>query len=353
MNWYKIAKRDFEYNEEIQSLWRDLLRDEMERSGISFDTENDDVVADKEIDMGNIGNHAKTVVYAELRSAGGDWQCPTYYFRCQEFYKHDEDSTFSIGIKFIVIPENNPNLSDPDDSGKAYPRDNAEFDCEYCDDKKIWKDLEVFAKGRLEGYYKQYLEYDGDTSFGETGTVRDLTSSYGREKTAASQKAMENGNHEEITDYPNFKQEQVTWSFGDYKRWVIDAYEISCRYTKTRELIVLTLNAWNWHNGIMVCEEFWKYGTDEESVARSDFDKLKHVVAETHKKFTDGDFEEAPNSIITRYLIVNTWDAIDRSRLAKTNIPHINYARQKAEYSTDWRSSIYGTRYPNNESTGF
>ena len=68
--------------------------------------------------------------------------------------------------------------------------------------------------------------------------------------------------------------------------------------------------------------------------------------------YTRGDMYQSPNCMMFATMRKAFWN-IDRENLAKTNIPHINYARQKADYEGDWRSSIYGNRYPTGATSGF
>lgn len=150
----------------------------------------------------------------------------------------------------------------------------------------------------------------------------------------------------------SFKQDEWSHTFGDYQRWVIDAYEVRLYKTKTDTKISISLNIWNGHNGEMTFQEFWKYDTNEESKASSAYKKMISASEEVAKEFTSGDKKDSPNNQIAAALRSKLWE-IDREHLAKSNIPSINYSRQKASYEKDWRSSIYGNRYPTGDTTGF
>lgn len=150
----------------------------------------------------------------------------------------------------------------------------------------------------------------------------------------------------------SFKQDEWGHSFGDYQRWVIDAYEVRLFKTKTPRLIAISLNIWNSHLGEMTFQEFWKYGLNEESKAGSAYKKMITVAEDVTKQFTSGEDHDAPNNQIANVLRKRLWE-VDREHLAKSNIPSVNYSREKATYVEDWRSSIYGNRYPTEETSGY
>jgi len=74
----------FDYGNLAKEEWRELLRDAQEEQGISFDTENDDATAQRAITLDQQkGAVSKPRFNCEMRRAGGDWQVPVVYFRCQ------------------------------------------------------------------------------------------------------------------------------------------------------------------------------------------------------------------------------------------------------------------------------
>lgn len=149
-----------------------------------------------------------------------------------------------------------------------------------------------------------------------------------------------------------FSQTEHGYYLGDHQRWVLDTYEVRLFLTKTKEKISISLNVFHYHLGMMMFQDFWKYGLDEEAKAKSSFSKMKAKADEIKDLFTSGDDFNSPNLNIANHLRTEFWE-IDREHLAKSNIPHINYSRQKATYEKDWRSSIYGNRYPTGETSGF
>lgn len=151
-----------------------------------------------------------------------------------------------------------------------------------------------------------------------------------------------------------FKQDEWSHYFGDYQRWVIDAYEVRLFKTATDKQITISLNVWSGHVGEMTFQEFWKYDVNQSSKANSAYSEMKKIAQEVVDNFTKGENFEAPSHLIASTLRTKLWD-VDREALvkARSNIPFINYARQKATYEADWRSSLYGNRYPTGDSSGF
>ena len=121
MNWYKIAKdnkdnEEFSYGEEIRTLWNRLLKKEMDRVNIHFDLENNDgyEVKTKNLDFTGRDGQEQFRIKANICWAGGDWESPICYFRCQiesRSYYNDEWGNWSPMVKTIIIPKKaNKNL---------------------------------------------------------------------------------------------------------------------------------------------------------------------------------------------------------------------------------------------------
>jgi hypothetical protein len=151
---------------------------------------------------------------------------------------------------------------------------------------------------------------------------------------------------------PDFDQKVWSFTTGDYQRWVIDTYETRLYLTKTAKMVVISLNIWNWHNSTMVFQDFWKFKVSEETKAKTVFANMIKAAQTVLEKFMGGENSDTPNNLLFPSLRTACWN-VNRDNLAKTNIPHINYARQKGNYESDWRKSLYGNRYPTGETSGF
>lgn len=118
----------FKYGAVQGEMWRKLLNAARDEHGIDFDTENDEDVGQESITIGQ--GHTACTFNCELRIAGGDWQFPTAYFRCQLV----DGICDSIGMTelnsyFIFIPskdQGNKNLIKDGDGWRAMEEDDVE-----------------------------------------------------------------------------------------------------------------------------------------------------------------------------------------------------------------------------------
>lgn len=151
-----------------------------------------------------------------------------------------------------------------------------------------------------------------------------------------------------------FKQDSWGYDFGDYQRWIIDGYEVKVFMTSMPRQNTVSMQVYNWNNGTMRFQQFWRYGgsSENETHCRKTYNKVIEACKEVIDLFTEGENEQAPNVLIVSYLRKRTLE-IDREAIARSNVPHINYALDKAEYGEDWRSNIYGNRYPTTATDGF
>jgi Zn-dependent oligopeptidase len=135
--------------------------------------------------------------------------------------------------------------------------------------------------------------------------------------------------------------------FGDIQRYIYDAYDCSVYLSKlANEKITVSVSMTHMQFGHIMYQDFWRFGVKEESEARSTYKKVKAVVSEMFEKFRSNDI---PNNLIHSH-IREAVRFIDAHRKPTSRIPFVDWAReQKGE--DDWRSSIYGTRYP--KSDGF
>lgn len=171
----------FDYSDLIRGFWDKLLYDERDRLKISFNTENDSPVDDPRYiaieKEQKSGDHIRKYrLYAQLMCAGGDWENPIYYFRCQVdtktyFDNQDEWSdTWSKGEYLLIhIPsmkDGNKNLRKLDEKKWEYGlTDNSEddgYDFKSKDIKKLWEDLEKKVPQRVTEFFEESCDYDID-----------------------------------------------------------------------------------------------------------------------------------------------------------------------------------------------
>ncbi len=152
MNWYKIAKTKskFNFSRQIKDIWRQLILDAQDKFRILFDLENDDNITDEKtitIDGTKDISGKPYKIIAQLCQAGGDWQNPVAYFRCQI------DSSFPKS--FVFIPSNkegNNNLvSTMKNSRYNFVASDHKHDNEQeIDERKCWKALKDYVTKNIE-----------------------------------------------------------------------------------------------------------------------------------------------------------------------------------------------------------
>ena len=135
---------------------------------------------------------------------------------------------------------------------------------------------------------------------------------------------------------------------GDFQRWVVDALEVKAFMMETPYKIAISVNIYNGHISEMMAQEFWRFKKSEKSLAKSVFKKLCAKMQDIIEEFKD---TESPNNLVHAYFR-SELRKIDSEHLPKTNVPSINYSMD-VPYEPDWRSTLYGNRYPTRETSGF
>lgn len=144
-------------------------------------------------------------------------------------------------------------------------------------------------------------------------------------------------------------QDEWVVNLGDFQRAPTDAYQCFIHVSETNYKISVCISIMTQHTGTMMLQMFWKYGLDERSAAQKTYNKLKSMVADIVEEIA---MNEAPSSLFEG-MVRSDCGKVDIEHIAKTNIPHINWT-QDVKYERDWRSSLYGNRYPGpSETNGF
>jgi len=179
MKIYRIAKTvsEFSFHQELDSLWNNLLRQEMEKSNIHFDLENNEPceVKTRQINW-SPDDDSEFRIKAQICWAGGDWEASICYFRCQIDRRHYFDRKKSWGrwnsfIKTIIIPiKNNINLVKGKD---GYVANDADNDEKRDSDKALWDEMVTLAEKRLKAYWQAYTN-DGYLDHENTNCIRNL-----------------------------------------------------------------------------------------------------------------------------------------------------------------------------------
>ncbi len=140
-------KDDFDYSELAKVKWRELVGDAQDKYRISFDLENDDGVKFRDIEIPQtFWDFTKCKFRCELRQAGGDWQSPIFYFRCQL----KDGYAFDVGkygnSMFVFIPGKEGNIHLAKTSKGEWTAPNHEEDEREPDEKKCWHLLEKYLR---------------------------------------------------------------------------------------------------------------------------------------------------------------------------------------------------------------
>ncbi len=150
----KKEKDFFDYSHMTEDMWRKKVSEEQDEVKIDFDLENDYEVAQREITVEqDHWDTTKCKFSCELRSAGGDWESPVYYFRCQlkdGFAKRRGKSLYrSMSSHFVYIPgqdEGNQHLVKHKEHFGA-PDSNAKAEGQ---ETKVWKSLKAHLKKMVD-----------------------------------------------------------------------------------------------------------------------------------------------------------------------------------------------------------
>jgi len=136
-------------------------------------------------------------------------------------------------------------------------------------------------------------------------------------------------------------------TFGDVQRYIYDAYTARVFITNlANEKITVSVSLVMIQTGHTMWQDFWRYDISEVALARATFKKVSDI---TGKIFDEFRYNDIPNPMLHSYLR-EALRHIDLKHKPKSRIPSVDWAREH-DGVTDWRSSIYGNRYP--KSDGF
>lgn len=137
------SKEDFSYNHIARDLWFDLVKKTCDKLKIYFDLENDDAVGSIYRMNVKISDKESMTFSIKLCQAGGDWQLPTNYFRCQllksnvygkgDLIINDNSIGTYKDSYFVLLPPHGHGNYFVSKNGKSYPGENNK------EDEKAWK----------------------------------------------------------------------------------------------------------------------------------------------------------------------------------------------------------------------
>lgn len=136
--------------------------------------------------------------------------------------------------------------------------------------------------------------------------------------------------------------------FGNFQRYVCDSQTIKIFLTKTNEKYAVSLITTHTYLGTAGWSIFWTFTLDQKKEAEQVYDKVSEISRETAEEFVK---KEIP-TVLLHAVLRQKFKHLERGDVVRTNIPTINYSYD-LDYETDWRKSIYGTRYPTYKEVSF
>ncbi len=173
----EYEKEFFTYNTISSDMWYELIKEAKKEQKIFFDLENNESKKQqrtiKILDKKDTPPTNEYIFNCELFTAGGDWEVPVNYFRCQLIKGYLEDRTSYRRPYFIYIPkkiEGNYNLvPNLKSDGTWHAPDNSYYkkgiDPEV-NDKDCWKALDGYLRKIVEDYIekRKLKQLEGQTS---------------------------------------------------------------------------------------------------------------------------------------------------------------------------------------------
>jgi hypothetical protein len=134
---------------------------------------------------------------------------------------------------------------------------------------------------------------------------------------------------------------------GDVQRYLYDAYQGRVFITNLAgKKITVSVSLFFNHTGTCMWQDFWRFDTGDEKTARKCFAEADKACRKVFDLFKN---EEIPTPMLYTYLRNAVLPLYPENRPTSRSI--VLDESKRNETVTDWRSSIYGTRYP--ESDGF
>lgn len=137
-----MIAEEFNYNDIINEMWRKKLSSAHEEFKVYFDNENDDDVTERIITIDqDQWDHTKCQFNCEMRSAGGDWESPVLYFRCQIINGYAKGYSTYTNPHFIFIPNKEQGNNHLIKTKNGWSAPDSEID-ETPNERACWESLE-------------------------------------------------------------------------------------------------------------------------------------------------------------------------------------------------------------------
>ena len=121
-----------------------------------------------------------------------------------------------------------------------------------------------------------------------------------------------------------------------------DSYRCDIHLTESKSRIVLSVVFMNNVHSFPLYSESWKYDKNESKKAIKSYNKCVNLVEDLKVEY---EYEEIPGPVL-QAMARNTFRGLDKDRKQITPSRYLE-AEKDLPIETDWRSSIYGNRLPN------
>ena len=161
----------------------------------------------------------------------------------------------------------------------------------------------------------------------------------------AKQSSIDGSDSTKDISVPAKNQDANFFTVFDIQRYVFDSYSVKTALSQTDKKISVSIAANHAFLGTITWDQYWFYDLDDIDKAKETYKKVNQVVSDVSTKFVEAN-GDLPTPMFWGYL-KKECDQIDNEATIRYNIPSINYANQYRHLmEPDWRSNIYGTRYP-------
>jgi hypothetical protein len=137
----------FSYDAESKDMWNEKIKEAKDEFNVDFNTENDDSMDQQRVIEIERGGDKDPVKFAcEMYSAGGDWEFPLRYFRCELKDGYVEGLSKYTNPHFVFVPngeQGNGQLTKSDKGTWICPESDFDDEEELRDEKKCWESLKA------------------------------------------------------------------------------------------------------------------------------------------------------------------------------------------------------------------
>lgn len=130
----------------------------------------------------------------------------------------------------------------------------------------------------------------------------------------------------------------------DVDRYVTDDYAINVALQENNQHFCIGIYITNYKVGISGYQQYWHYEKNEKSRAIKTYKIINKIVTEV----VDEIKENSIPHVLVKPFLRNRLDGVDPGHNEKSGVYNYNYYSVEAAKEDDWRSTVYGPRYPSN-----